>query len=130
MKPADAPELDGIQPPTIPALTDAVPEDDPHVVRAKLLANAGLNEYIAPEIQAAEGSDEWGAFAEAEIYHSYGEDAKAMRVMKRALPVLHLGAHRIDSAGILAHSVSANRTGAPSRRVCERTVSIPLWWRR
>jgi soluble lytic murein transglycosylase len=56
------------------------------VVRAKLLANAGLNEYIAPEIQAAEGSDEWGAFAEAEIYHSYGEDAKAMRVMKRALP--------------------------------------------
>jgi soluble lytic murein transglycosylase len=84
--PAEASELDGIQPPTIPALTDAVPEDDPHVVRAKLLANAGLNEYIAPEIQAAEGSDEWGAFAEAEIYHSYGEDAKAMRVMKRALP--------------------------------------------
>ena len=68
--PADAPELEGIQPSTIPALTDDVPEDDPHVVRAKLLANAGLNEYIAPEIQAAEGSDEWGAFAEAEIYHS------------------------------------------------------------
>jgi soluble lytic murein transglycosylase len=84
--PAPAPELDGIQPPTIPALTDDVPEDDPHVVRAKLLANAGLNEYIEPEIQAAEGSDEWGAFAEAEIYHSFGEDAKAMRVMKRALP--------------------------------------------
>ncbi len=83
---ADAPELDAIRPPTFPALTDDVPEDDPHVVRAKLLANAGLNEYIAPEIQAAEGSDEWGAFAEAEIYHSYGEDAKAMRVMKRALP--------------------------------------------
>jgi soluble lytic murein transglycosylase len=84
--PSDAPELEGIQPATIPPLTDDVPEDDPHVVRAKLLANAGLNEYIAPEIQAAEGSDEWGAFAEAEIYHSYGEDAKAMRVMKRALP--------------------------------------------
>ena len=84
--PADSPELESIQPPTVPALTDDVPEDDPHVVRAKLLANAGLNEYIAPEIQAAEGSNEWGAFAEAEIYHSYGEDAKAMRVMKRALP--------------------------------------------
>ncbi|HEX6770978.1 MAG TPA: transglycosylase SLT domain-containing protein [Acidobacteriaceae bacterium] len=84
--PAAAPELDSIQPPAIPALTDDVPEDDPHVVRAKLLANAGLNEYISSEIQAAEGSDEWGAFAEAEIYHSYGEDAKAMRVMKRALP--------------------------------------------
>ncbi len=86
VKPAEAPELDGIQPSTVPALTDDVPEDDAHVVRAKLLANAGLNEYIAPEIQAAEGSDQWGAFAEAEIYHSYGEDAKAMRVMKRALP--------------------------------------------
>ncbi len=83
---AAVPELASIQPPTIPALTDDVPEDDPHVVRAKLLANAGLNEYITPEIQAAEGSEEWGAFAEAEIYHSYGEDAKAMRVMKRALP--------------------------------------------
>lgn len=86
VKPDPAPELDQIQPPTVPALTDDVPEDDPHVVRAKLLANAGLNEYIEPEIQAAVGSDEWGAFAEAEIYHSYGEDAKAMRVMKRALP--------------------------------------------
>ncbi len=84
--PAPAPELAAIQPPTIPALTDAVPEDDPHVVRAKLLANAGLNEYIAPEIQSAEGSEEWGAFAEAAIYNSYGESAKAMHVMKRALP--------------------------------------------
>lgn len=84
--PAEAPELDAIQPPTIPALTDAVPQDDPHVVRAKLLANAGLNEYIAPEIQAAEGSEEWGAFAEAAIYNSFGESAKAMHVMKRALP--------------------------------------------
>ena len=27
-----------------------------------------MNEYIAPEIQAADGSGEWGAFAEAEIY--------------------------------------------------------------
>ena len=86
VKPAPAPELEAIQPPVIPALTDVVPQDDPHVVRAKLLANAGLNEYITPEIQAAEGSDEWGAFAEAAIYNSYGENGKAMRVMKRALP--------------------------------------------
>ncbi len=84
--PADMPQLDGIQPETVPALTDDVPDDDPHVIRAKLLANAGLNEYISPEIQAAEGSNEWGAFAEAAIYTSYGETYKAMRVMKRALP--------------------------------------------
>ncbi|MGB6132028.1 MAG: transglycosylase SLT domain-containing protein, partial [Acidobacteriaceae bacterium] len=78
--------LDAMQPEPIPELTDDVPEDDPHVVKAKLLANAGLNEYIAPEIRAADGSDEWGAFAEAEIYASYGESWRAMRLLKRAIP--------------------------------------------
>ena len=84
--PTNVPALAGMQPETIPPLTDDVPEDDPHVVKAKLLANAGLNEYIAPEIRAADGSDEWGAFAEAEIYVSYGENFHAMRLMKRAIP--------------------------------------------
>ena len=78
--------LDALQPTTIPELTDDVPEDDPHVVKARLLANAGLNEYIEPEIHAADGSDEWGAFAEAEIYASYGESWRAMRLLKRAIP--------------------------------------------
>jgi soluble lytic murein transglycosylase len=78
--------LEAMHPESIPELSDDVPEDDPHVVKAKLLANAGLNEYIAPEIQAADGSDEWGAFAEAEIYASYGETARAMRLLKHALP--------------------------------------------
>ena len=78
--------LDALQPVTIPELTDDVPEDDPHVVKARLLANAGLNEYIAPEIRASDGSDEWGAFAEAEIYASYGESWRAMRLLKRAIP--------------------------------------------
>jgi soluble lytic murein transglycosylase len=67
-------------------LTDDVPEDDEHVIKARLLANAGLNEYIPAEIQAADGSEEWGAFAEAEIYASDGETFRAMRVLKRALP--------------------------------------------
>jgi soluble lytic murein transglycosylase len=80
------PVLDALQPTTIPELTDDVPEDDPHVVKARLLANAGLNEYIAPEIRAADGSDGWGAFAEAEIYASYGESWRAMRLLKRAIP--------------------------------------------
>jgi soluble lytic murein transglycosylase len=78
--------LDALQPGTIPELSDDVPEDDPHVVKAQLLANAGLNEYIEPEIRAADGSDEWGAFAEAEIYASYGESWHAMRLLKRAIP--------------------------------------------
>ncbi len=83
--PVEMPQLNGVHREEIPALTDDVPEDDPHVVRAKLLANAGLNEYITPEIQAADGSDEWGGFAEAEIYTSFGENFKAMHVMKRAI---------------------------------------------
>ncbi len=78
--------LDALQPQPIPELTDDVPEDDPHVVKARLLANAGLNEYIEPEIHASDGSDEWGAFAEAEIYASYGESWHAMRLLKRAIP--------------------------------------------
>lgn len=78
--------LDAMRPESIPQLTDDVPEDDPHVVEAKLLANAGLNAYIAPEIAAADGSREWGAFAEAEIYASDGEGWRAMRLLKRELP--------------------------------------------
>ena len=84
--PADVAMLNDIQREEIPALTDDVPEDDEHVIKARLLANAGLNEYIPAEIQAADGSEEWGAFAEAEIYSSDGEAFRAMRVLKRALP--------------------------------------------
>ena len=84
--PADVAMLSNIQREEIPALTDDVPEDDEHVIKARLLANAGLNEYIPAEIQAADGSEQWGAFAEAEIYSSDGETFRAMRVLKRALP--------------------------------------------
>lgn len=84
--PANVASLNAMQPELIPTLSDDIPEDDPHVVRARLLANAGLNEYIAPEIQAADGSSEWGALAEAKIYASYGETWRAMRSMKRAIP--------------------------------------------
>ena len=78
--------LDSLKPETIPELSDDVPENDPHVVKAKLLANAGLNEYIPQEIKGADGSSGWGSFAEAEIYTSYGETFRAMRVLKRAIP--------------------------------------------
>lgn len=84
--PAHLAVLEAIKPESIPELTDEVPEDDPHVVTARLLANAGLNEYIAPEIRTADGSREWGALAEAEIYASYGETWRAMRLMKSAVP--------------------------------------------
>jgi soluble lytic murein transglycosylase len=84
--PADVAMLSSIHREEIPALTDDVPQDDEHVIKARLLANAGLNEYIPAEIQAADGSDQWGAFAEADIYASDGETFRAMRVLKHALP--------------------------------------------
>ena len=49
-----------------------------HLIKARLLANAALNEYIGPEICASPTSNEWGALAEADIYCAYGEyDARA-----------------------------------------------------
>jgi soluble lytic murein transglycosylase len=86
VSPADVAMLESIKREEIPALTDDVPEDDEHVIKARLLANAGLNEYIPEEIKAADGSEQWGAFAEAGIYSSDGETFRAMRVLKRALP--------------------------------------------
>jgi soluble lytic murein transglycosylase len=68
-----------------PALTTELP-DNPHLARASLLANAGLNEYIAQEIAAVPGSGTWSGLAEARIYQSYGETYQALRAIKRAVP--------------------------------------------
>ena len=67
-----------------PDLTDALPENDPHLIKARLLANAALNEYIRPEIQLSPTSAQWGTLAEAEIYASFGESDQALRAMKRS----------------------------------------------
>lgn len=89
-QPDDAPTgsavLDSLQPGDIPELSDDIPDQDPHLVKARLLANAGLNEYISPEIEAADGSDTWGSLAEAQIYAHYGEPWHALHLMKRAIP--------------------------------------------
>jgi soluble lytic murein transglycosylase len=83
---ASAPELDEIRAPEPPTLADSFPEDSPHLAKAKLLANAGLNDYIPREIAADPDSGSWSALAEAQIYASYGEAYRAMRALKRALP--------------------------------------------
>lgn len=79
-------QLDRFQPLPRPRLVDTFPADSPHLVKARLLANAGLNEYVAAEIQADPGSESWSALAEAQIYASYDETFRALRAMKRALP--------------------------------------------
>ena len=85
-QPASAADLDRFQPLPIPHLVDTFPEDSPHLAKARLLANAGLNEYIAREIKADPDSSSWSALAEAQIYSSYGETFRAVRALKRALP--------------------------------------------
>jgi soluble lytic murein transglycosylase len=79
-----SPVLDSIGEREIPTLIDDLPEDEPHLIKARLLANAALNEYIGPEIQAAPDSEEWGALAEARIYSSYGETTRALQSLKRS----------------------------------------------
>jgi len=83
---AAVPALDKYAPATIPKLDDTFPEGDPHLIKAHLLVNAGLSEYVPQEIAAAPGSSSWSGIAEAKIYTSYGETFRAMRVLKRALP--------------------------------------------
>jgi soluble lytic murein transglycosylase len=67
-----------------PPLTGELPENDIHLIKARLLANAALNEYIGPEIQASPTSGEWGALAQAEIFASYGEYTRALQSMKHS----------------------------------------------
>ena len=85
-QPVVEPQLDRIQAPVVPILQESFPADSPHLAKARLLANAGLNDYIAQEIAADPGSSSWSALAEAQIYASYGETFRAMRALKRALP--------------------------------------------
>lgn len=79
-----SPVLASVPPFNDPQLTDVLPENDPHLIKARLLANAALNEYIRPEIQLTDTSSEWGALAEAEIYQSFGETTRALQAMKRS----------------------------------------------
>ncbi len=81
---APAPALNAAQKGPNPGLTGDLPENDTHLIKARLLANAALNEYIAPEIAASPTSAEWGALAQAELYVSFGEDTRAIQSMKHS----------------------------------------------
>jgi soluble lytic murein transglycosylase len=81
---APTPALAAVKQPVVPPLTGELPENEPHLIKARLLANAALNEYIGPEIQASPTSDEWGALGQAEIYNSFGETTRALQSMKKS----------------------------------------------
>ena len=76
--------LASVRKPSTPVLEETVPDDDPHVTKARLLANAALNEYIGAEIAASPTSSSWGDLAQAEIYASFGEYTRALQSMKHS----------------------------------------------
>jgi soluble lytic murein transglycosylase len=84
--PVAQPQLDRFQATPVPHLDESFPANSPHLAKARLLANAGLNDYIPLEIAADPDSSSWSALAEAQIYASYGETYRAMRALKRGLP--------------------------------------------
>jgi soluble lytic murein transglycosylase len=96
---AAAPALAAVRPVDNPHLTADLPENDLHLIKARLLANAALNEYIRPELQLSDTAGEWSALAEAEIYESFGESSRALQAMKRAkIPFLSLPVSEVPMA--------------------------------
>jgi soluble lytic murein transglycosylase len=81
---APAAVLSAVPKPVVPSLIGELPENEPHLIKARLLANAALNEYIGPEIQASPTSSQWGYLAQAEIFTSYGETTRALQAMKHS----------------------------------------------
>ncbi len=81
---APAAALASVRKLAVPDLVGTVPQDDPHVIKAKLLANAALNEYIGPEVALGAGASQWGVLAQAQIFASYGEYTRALQVMKKS----------------------------------------------
>lgn len=84
--PTPEPSLDRMQAPTVPPLQESFPPDSPHLAKARLLINAGLSEYVPQEIAADPSFGSWSGLAEAQLYSSFGEPYRAMRVLKRAMP--------------------------------------------
>ncbi|MEO6964817.1 MAG: transglycosylase SLT domain-containing protein [Acidobacteriaceae bacterium] len=81
--PSTLPILANIDAPSVPELSTEIPEGDIHVERARLLANAGLYQYIVPEISTSPDSRTWRAYAEAQLYGSDGETWRSLRIMKQ-----------------------------------------------
>jgi soluble lytic murein transglycosylase len=64
------------------------PEDNLRAQKARLLVNAGLNEYAIRELQAEQGGQgaRWATLMIARIYEGSGENHRAIQFLKRSLP--------------------------------------------
>jgi soluble lytic murein transglycosylase len=64
------------------------PEDNLRAQKARVLVNAGLNEYAIRELQAEQGGQgaRWATLKIARIYEESGENHRAIQFLKRSLP--------------------------------------------
>ena len=106
------------------------PADSPHIAKARLVANAGLNDYIAQELAADPDSDSWGALAEAQLYASFGESYRAMRVAEAGPSVCRLGARSTRFRWPTGAFCFPRPGGTRSRPSRQRTAWIHIWWLR
>ena len=121
--------LSSVPAPVVPPFTGELPEDDTHLIKARLLANAALNEYIGPEILASPTSSQWGALAQAEIYVSYGETTRALQSMKHSgMSFFAMPRDQVPrSTGICSFR---SRTGPIWLRTRRAMDWIRIWWPR
>ena len=70
------------------ALELEAPPDDLHADKSQLLQNAGLNDFAIRELQAEQGGQgaSWATLMIAQIYEESGQNHRAIRFLKNALP--------------------------------------------
>ncbi len=127
---APAAVLSSVQKPVVPPLTGELPENEPHLIKARLLANAALNEYIGPEIQASPTASQWGALGQAEIYSSYRRDDAGAAVDEAERDIVSLRCRWTRCRRCIGSCCFRSRTGAIWWRIRRRMGWILTWWRR
>ena len=103
---APAAVLSAVRPAPVADLTGELPEDDTHLIKARLLANAALNEYISPEIMASPTSSQWGALARLRST-SLRRVHPRVAVDEAQWPVLFRHAHGAGTYRLLESAFSA-----------------------
>ncbi|MDR3764718.1 MAG: transglycosylase SLT domain-containing protein [Acidobacteriota bacterium] len=70
------------------ALQTSAPENQLRSEKAKLLVNAGMNEFAVRELEAERGGQgaRWSTLQIAQIYQQSGDHHRAMRFLKKAVP--------------------------------------------
>ena len=122
---APAAPLASVRKLVVPDLASVVPQDDPHLIKAKLLANAALNEYIGQEIAAGQGSAAVGrAGAGADLCLVWRDYAFAA-VDEEVGHLVFRAAHESGSERILAAYLPATVLGRSDER-CDEERSRPI----